>query len=358
MKVPKPVKLKNGDYMIRLRLAGEEQYVTASTAKEATRQAALLKAEHLSQKNVERVPKNVRDMTISQAIDAYLEKYGATLSPVTVRGYRAIQRVRFSAYMNKPVKDIRDWQQVITDETKKVCAKTIKNAWSCVHVALEDLRYPLPVVKLPTVVIKTHPWLDAETELQPFLKAVKGNPYEIPILLGLLSLRRSEYLAVTWDNIDLKKKIIRIRGAMVPDEHNKFIYKEANKEAASRREVKIMIPQLLDALNAVPPEKRTGRVVTCHPNTVYEIVNGICEANGLPKIGNHGLRHTFVSAAFATGVPEADVQEEGGWSDPATVHKHYKHMSRMSKLKAESALESFYQSLDAPPAPASICKNR
>ena len=69
---------------------------------------------------------------------------------------------------------------------------------------------------------------------------------------------------MTWDDIDLDAGTIRVSGAVVQDELHHFVAKATNKTATSTRTVPIMIPELRAALEAVPPEDRTGRYIEMH----------------------------------------------------------------------------------------------
>ena len=65
MKVPEPRRLGSGTWYIQLRLGGVSIPVSAATAPECKRQAALIKAEHAAgQKRVTRC-----ERTLSEAID-------------------------------------------------------------------------------------------------------------------------------------------------------------------------------------------------------------------------------------------------------------------------------------------------
>ena len=92
MKVPKARKLSSGKWFIQLRLGGESIPVTAGTEKECTRQAQAVKAEYLVGKRAPKKPEETDSPTLNEAIDSYISARDNTLSPLTVRGYRTIQK--------------------------------------------------------------------------------------------------------------------------------------------------------------------------------------------------------------------------------------------------------------------------
>lgn len=339
MKVPKPRKVSSGNYFIQLRLGGESISVTAVNEKECRRQAALIKAEYLA--GVKQRRKVGMNKTLRQAIDDYIAARSNTLSPSTIRGYRFIQKGRFRSVMDKAIKDIKNWQEVCNIEAKLCSPKTLRNAFRFITSVLSDVGVTLPKVTLPQVQPKERPWLEPEQVLN-FVKAVKGKPCEISALLALHSLRRSEICALTWEDIDLEKKRITVRGATVMNEHNEFVRNDKNKNVTSTRTIPIMIPELFAALKDV--KNKTGLVVPYHPNTIREQINRVCEENNLPKVGVHGLRHSFASLAYHLGMSERETMEIGGWADTQTMHKIYTHLARVDRLNAESKMTEFFSS--------------
>ena len=347
MKVPEPRRLPSGNYFIQLRLDGESISITKETATECKHEAELLKAQHRSKQPRQRSKRIKNDKTIETILENYISSRKTVLSPSTIRGYNTIKDNRFSGYRDKKLSAIKDWQTVINDEVKSgASAKTIKNSWSLLSAALEHAHLAVPSVKLPQIMPSTRPWLDAD-QVREFVKAVSGTECEIPALLALHSLRRSEIMGLTWEDIDLKKKTIRVDGSSVFNEDNKLVYKDTNKTKNSRRTVPIMIPELDSALTGVPEDERSGPVVKCHPNTIWAQINRICEANGLPQTGVHGLRHSFASLAHHVGMPPQEAMLIGGWEDAQTMHKIYEHISAADRIKSENKIADFFKNANA-----------
>lgn len=338
MKVPEPRKLKSGSWFIQLRLGGESISVTKPTKTECKNAAQLIKAEFISGKR----KKTKSNLTLSEMIDAYIANKKNVLSPSTLTGYLVVKENRFPNYIDKKASSIKDWQAVIDDEIAAgISAKTIKNAWSVITASMKFCDVEIPSVTLPKIVQSSRPWLDAD-QVKVFVKAVHGKTCEIPALLALHSLRRSEILALTWDRIDLQKNIIRVEGAAVPDSENNLVFKETNKTKKSRRSVPIMIPELRTALLAVPESEREGKIYNCYQNKLWEQINKVCKDNQLPLVGVHGLRHSFASLAHHVGLPEQEAMLIGGWEDPGTMHKIYEHISASDRLKAENKIAQFF----------------
>lgn len=343
MKVPKARKLSSGSWFIQLRLGGESISVTARSEKECIHQAQLIKAEYLTGKRQPSTPEEETLPTLSQAIDQYIASRDNTLSPATIRGYLEVKKHRFKGIMGRSLSDLTDEDYITAcNEEAKLCsAKTLKNAWSLVKSAVKYTSgQEPPDVPLPQVVPNERPFLDAD-EIQIFVKAAHGNPYEIPILLALHSLRRSEIMALRWENIDLKHRRILVKGAAVVDKDDILVQKAENKNRSSTRYVPILIDELYDALKAA--QQPSGLVVTCNPNTIWANVRRICAENGLPPVGTHGLRHSFASLAYHLNVPEKYTMEIGGWNDDGTMKKIYTHIAQKDVKKYEESFADFFK---------------
>lgn len=335
MKIPKAKKLPSGNWFIRLRFGGEEICVTEATEKAAIRQATLIKAEHRAGV---RQAQSRETRTVRQVCEAYLDSRRAVLSPSTVRGYSTILRTRFQGAMSRPASQIKDWQRVVSAESGACSAKTLKNAWGFVAAALKAAGMPVPPVRLPQVVSEGRPWLDFE-QIKIFMDAVKDQPCEVPALLALHGLRRSEIYGLSWKNVDLKSGILHVRGAVVLDEHFKPVAKPTNKTSSSRRDVPLLIPRLSELL-----KNGNGAEMVCTDtmNSVDKRINAVCRSAGLPEVGVHGLRHSFASLCYHVGVGELETMELGGWSDPGTMRKIYRHLAEQDKSKAAERLASFF----------------
>lgn len=334
MKIPKITKLPSGSYFCQLRINGRSISITEPTEARCRAKALSIKTGLM---DIKKAPPP--SLTLHNAIDNYIADRQCVLSPLTIRGYRIIQKNRFQGVMHKPMCSIKNWQRVISNEASQCAPKTIKNAWLFVCSVLKENDISIPSVRLPQIVQSERPFLEPE-QIPVFIDAVKNTPCAIPALLALHGLRRSELMALTWENVNLVNKTITIAGAIVPDENNNLVYKETNKTTASARTLPIMIPALYSALISAPD--KTGRIVTIHPNSLWAKINNICEKNNLPLVGVHGLRHSFASLAYHLGLSEKETMLLGGWSDSQTMRKIYTHLAERDRIKAENKLTEFF----------------
>ncbi len=337
MKVPEPRKLESGVWFIQLRLDGVSVPVTGNTDTECRNAAALIKAEYKAGKRQMRQS----GPTLSKAIDDYIDKRQNILSPSTVDGYRRIQKNRFKCIMDKPITAAHDWQKVIDTEAGTCSSKTLRNAFGFVKSVLAENGITPGRVTLPTLKDTPRAWLEPD-EITKLIKEADGTPSALPVFFALHSLRRSEIAALTWDNIDLKRKCIHVSGAVVQDENHQFTRKDANKTEKSTRTIPIMIPELLVILASTPRSARHGLVVDCLPRTIADRINAACRRAGLPEVGTHGLRHSFASLAYHLRLTELETMELGGWSDTGTMHRIYTHLAAADRLRAENKLSEFF----------------
>lgn len=342
VKVPEPRKLPSGNWFIQLRLGGKSYSFTDKSKSTCKNKAGRFKTSYNLGLIEEKRETNKTNDTLEKVIQDYIDSRKATLSPSTITGYQQILRNRLFKYKKISPTAIKDWQQVIDDEVDDgVSAKTIKNTWSLVAASLKRAKISVPTVTLPKVMPAVRPWLDAD-QIPIFVKAVKGNPCEISALLALHSLRRSEILYLSWDNIDLDKGLIHVEGTAVPGEKNELKYRNTTKTAKSHRTVPIMIPELKTALEAIPEEKRQGRIYNSYQNLLWEQINEVCDKAGLPRVGVHGLRHSFASLAHHVGLDELTAMQLGGWERAETMHRIYVHIAEKDRLDAVNKMAEFY----------------
>ena len=336
IKLPSVERLPSGSYRTRCMVDGQRISITADTEKEVIAQYMAMKHGVIEAKK----EKKPQHKTLEQALTDYIESRKDYRSPSTIYGYERIKKNNFRHAMQYDVFATTDeqWQQAIRAEKQLGRSpKYIKNAWSLVAASIEAATGRRPKVLLYQKEAKQREYLEPD-QVDIFVKAVKGTPIEIPALLCLSSLRRSELLALTWDKVDLKKKVIHIHGAKVRSVDG-LVDKAQNKTDKSRRTIPI-IPPLLEALKKA--DRVSNHVVTMTPDMILKNMKELCEANGLPPVGLHGLRHSFASRAYHLGIPEMIAAEIGGWNDLSTMRNIYTHLSQSDIAKRAQDFSDYF----------------
>ena len=340
MKTPKAHKLPSGSWNCRVRDFGNDISITNIDKKAAIAEAMAVQAELLAERS--KINKPDKSMTVYQAMDNYIAERANVVSPSTVRGYRCIQKNRFKSAHRLKVFEISEqkWQHIVNDESPLCSAKTLKNSWRLLSASIYAATGQKIRVQLPQVVEKDLPFLTPE-QIEIFVEAIKGEPCEIPALLALTSLRRSEILALHWENIDLDHHMILVSGSAVYGPDQRLVLKAENKNRTSKRSVPIIRP-LEDAIRRSDhPDK--GLVVTGNPNNIWVQVNRICRKSSLPEVGVHGLRRSFASLAYHLGLPEEVTMRIGGWSNAYTMRKIYTKLSQRDIAEQSAVFMAFFE---------------
>lgn len=321
VKLPSIKQLPSGAWHTRV-LIGERRVSITKDTYEACVSEYLALKHGVLEANKKRSKKQ---KTLSEAVTEYIDARVGLRSPSTIAGYRKDAKNTFRQAMSWNVYTTSDakWQDAIRQERKNGrSSKYIRNAWSLMAAAIEEATGTRPKVMLYPKEGKPREFLRPK-QIDIFVAAIKGSPAEIPALLALSSLRKSELLALKWENVDFEKQTIKIRGAVVRGESG-FVEKPQNKTTKSQRTIPI-IPPLMEALAAAD---RSGEyVVTIGAKAILSRIKKVCTDNGLPNVCLHGLRHSFASLAYHLQIPEMIAAEIGGWDDLATMHKIYTHLA-------------------------------
>ena len=331
---PTPVELPSGKYRCQVTVNGKRISIVDEDPDAAHAKALAIKSE-LIQKTA---PQG--SVTLRKAIDDYIESRSEALSPSTIRGYRTIQRTRFQSAMDLNIHQVTPAQWQAYCNTEQCSPKTLKNAWMFVASVIYQTTKQKIDVSLPAVPKRIRAYLDYQ-QILTFVDAVHGAPCEVPALLALCSLRRSEILGLHWRDIDLEKQLVHVRGAAVLDEDGALVYKDTAKNDTSLRAVPILIPQLSDALSRMIGDPN-ALLITGAPNVLWRQINSICAEAGLPLVGVHGLRHSFASLAYHLDIPEQIAMEIGGWKDTQTMHSIYTHIAQQDISSRAEKLRDFF----------------
>ncbi len=189
-------------------------------------------------------------------------------------------------------------------------------------------------------------------------------PARLPAMIMLYAgLRRGELTALTWEDVDLDKKIITVNKSY----NHKTKSTKATKTSAGMRTVPI--PSiLLDELNKIPKPERQGIVIKNDGGYMSEgmwrsylamLLENLEELsaekeNACPvKVGKrtlvlsiqpfdwHCLRHTYATILYESGTDVLTAKEFLGHSDISTTMRIYTHLSEAQKKKSIDKLNDF-----------------
>ena len=221
-------------------------------------------------------------------------------------------------------------------------AKTIYNAYGLVKSVLDEhMDIDLKCIKLPQKEEFVANVLTPE-EVGKLIACLQGNVAEVPILLAVwLGLRRSELAALRKSDFDFKRGIVTVRAARVLDSDNKYVEKSTKTTKSTRT---IDCPQyIMDKVKAMPDGG--GYLFQLHPDTAYKTLQKVCEANGLPRVRLHDLRHVAASIMELLNVPEKYTMDRGGWSSKQTMKGRYQHIYNAEQHRINAQIDAYYLGL-------------
>lgn len=336
--VPEPRRMTSGKWYIQLRLNGQSISVTEDTPERCRAQARAIKA------GMVEVKRKPDDITLTQAVDEYIEARKGIVSPSTIASYKKIQRLRFQALMPLKLTAITapKLQKAVQDESKAGrSAKTVKDAYCFVKTVLISRHVDLDYDHIALPLVQPSPYKTLTTDqVGVLLNAIKGTPCEVQILLAVwLGLRRSEIIALEKKDFNFAQKTVTIATAIVRDENNEYVEK-GTKCAASARTVSCP-DYILDKVKEMPD----GKLYTNDPGYILKELHRICEANGLPPVRLHDLRHVNASIMLMLNIPDKYAMERGGWAAKQTMQGRYQHTYDEEAQLVDDVVNTFFSGL-------------
>ena len=286
----------------------------ANNSKKAKAKAELLANEWLFGQNDQ-----VGDVTISVAIDQYIESRSAVLSPSTLNDYRNMKR-HFGDILNVYVSDVntKSVQSLINEMAMdQLSPKTIKNRVSFLLSVLDfsgndrkfKLRYPqrIPPELLPP----------EKNEFIRLLEVAEGEEKLILMLAGLYTLRRGEICGLRGADILRDMHSIYVHTSVVWDDHQKsWIRREIPKNLNSVRTIQVD-PTLMSEL--VPIADSSEPIVSLNPNQITKMFARL-RKKACVSCRFHDLRK-YAASLRSEMMPAKYVESDGGWRKDSQVLK-------------------------------------
>lgn len=338
MKLPKPKKLPSGRWYVQIMVNGHRRGQTFDTEKEAVYWAAGVKTQA---REMEKTPLG---LTVSAAVDRYIESKDAVLSPSTIKGYRQVKDNLMDDIALVKLGDLTQEkvQRWVNGLAREKSPKTVSNAHGLLSAVLKEYR---PAMALRTTLpqkIKPDIQIPSEAELRAILATAKGTKYEIPIVLAVwLGLRQSEILGLTWDCVD--GDTLHIRRAIVMGEDGPV--EKGTKTYSGTRA--LHLPEYLKQLLEAAPH-RGNHIVRMSGKAIYSGFSRICEKAGVPHYRFHDLRHANASIMLASGIPDKYSMKRMGHATNNMLKTTYQHVIKEREAEYDQQVDSYIQSLLPP----------
>ena len=284
--------------------------------------------------------------TVYELVKEYIESKEALLSPSSIRGYYIILNNALGDFGEKKVrllteKDLQFW---VSQNAQKYAPKSVKSQYGLVTAALRQERIQLDFasVLLPKIQ-KSDRRIPNEKEIAVILHMVEGTSVELPVTIAVcLGMRQSEIAGLKWTDYD--GETFNIHAAVVPDKHNKYVYKESTKSEASTRVIEVdgILKERLDRA-----EHTSEFISPMLPSSVLRKFDQLCEKNGLPHFTMHEQRHGNASMMLAKGVPDKYAMKRLGQSSPNMIKDIYQHLYQSKEKEvADTVSKAFSEIYD------------
>lgn len=158
-----------------------------------------------------------------------------------------------------------------------------------------------------------------KTPKKEYLKDASREHYRVIAMLLMTGLRISECLALTFDDIDLRDNLLRVKN-----------------EKTDRIDYLPLYPELRDFILSEWKE-REGNLFHYKSRHSLKFFERFLKREGLPNYSFHTLRKTFISKLINSGMSVYDVMTLARHKDLKTTLKHYTaaELQRMGKQISE-----------------------
>lgn len=320
-------KLPSGMYRVRISLPGRHtKSFTAPTKREAERMALMYQAE------------NHTTMTFGEALDRYIDSRSHSISASTLREYRRSAVKDYNSIRDIPLEKItqEQVQRLIDEKAADHSPKTVKNIHGLISAVLKTYRPDFRLhTRLPQK-IEPDMYIPTDEDVKSVLKASESDPaMHLAILLAAFGpMRRSEICALQPKDID--GNIVHVHHAMVEGPDG-WVIKQPKSNAGDRY---IPLP------DAVIPE--LAYLNQLNPNEITNRFKWILKHAGVQHFRFHALRHYCASRLHALGMPDAYIQQRGGWESDTVLKQIYRHAlsdrAEEENKKANAIFDSIIES--------------
>lgn len=304
-------KLPSGSYRIRKMYKGQ-MYTVVTDHKPTQKEAIKLLAEEL-----DKITTSYSKLTFYNAATEYIESKRNVLSPSTIRSYMGILHNLSATFTKKTIANITnlDVQREINDYSKTRSPKTVRNANGFISAVMKMFS-PQTIINttLPQN-IKKSAYIPTDEDVKAIITASKGSNYEIPLILAVYGMRRSEICALTLD--DINGNMITINKAKVQDEHGDWIIKTTKTTDSTRT---IYVPD--EIINKII---QSGTIYDGDPSRISRYLAKKQSELGLPHFSLHKLRHYYASMSHSLGIPDQYIMANGGWKTDNVLKNVYQH---------------------------------
>jgi integrase len=308
----------------------------------------------VERKMIEYRAKQERGPLFSEVAEKWKEEHYPSLSPSTAKGYNASYKRAKDRFNTIPIKELTpaDIDSLLQQMARQQYArKTVTNQLLVVNLICRFAMLegavrtnPCTAVSVPKGLKQTPRELPSDEALKIVKEGWDKPGGLLPYFILYTGCRRGEVMAITFKDIDRKKKVIRINKSVCWAGGEPFI--KTPKTTAGNREI-----ILLDKLAAVLPLGIGDALLFPGPDgkiirnaTLRHRWDRWRKRTGL-TLTPHQLRHGYATMLYEAGIPERDAMDLLGHSDIKLTHNIYTHIRKSRKeetaAKLNQAAETF-----------------
>ena len=255
-------------------------------------------------------------VTVSEAVEAYLNAKHGVLSPSTLRSYEGIQKNHLDSIGEISIRrlDNATVQRWVSDLSGKLSPKTVKNCFGLLSaaVAMQDdnvrIRAQLPQQA------KFDNYCPSDEDIAVLLNQIRrdgdGELLRAVLLAAFGPCRRSEVCALIAN--DIKGNVVYINKALVKSSDGTWVIKLPKTKDSTRR---IVYPDFVIAeLSGI-----SDRIIPHTPDYIGNKFRDTLKRAGLPHFRFHDLRHYGASIMMYMGISQKTIEARGGWSSGSPI---------------------------------------
>ncbi len=308
--------------------------------------------------------------TVTEYLDRWLKEYAwPNLAPRTAEGYEKIARHYFIPVLgsNLLVNLKPEHLQIFYSQEleRGLSTQTVRHHHTMIHKALRDavewgllIRNIADAVKPPRLQHHEMQTWD-EREVMQFLEAARAGPYyEIFYLALFTGMRRSEFLALRWQDIDFILGQIYVNRSVHVLKGGKIHFRTP-KTAKGKRTV-ALTPSTMLMLNEYRKQKESEALLLDKPILDNDLLFGDLEntpilpdtlshawlklvrKTGPKAIRLHDARHTHASLMLKQGIHPKIVQERLGHASIQLTLDTYSHVTPGIQAAAANSFDKAF----------------
>lgn len=258
-------------------------------------------------------------ISVSEALQRYLDAKRGVLSPSTLRSYEGMQKNHFDDLNNVSIRrltndKVQAWVSRLS--LSGLSAKTVKNAYGLLGaaVAMQDDSIRLRV-QLPQLA-KFENYCPSDEDIAALIAQIQrdgdGELLRAVLLAAFGPCRRSEVCALTSE--DINGTVITINKALVKNSDGRWVLKLPKTKDSTR---KIVYPQfVIDQCKGIE-----GPLIQHTPDYIGDKFRKTLKKVNVPYFRFHDLRHYGASIMMYLGISQKTIESRGGWSTNSPVLK-------------------------------------